>query len=254
MIQTIHYLKTLILYLLFFFFSPLLLTQGIWLKKKVLRLHPPIDHPEGVFNGKNQELKILGLGESTMAGVGISKHTETLTGLTASRMSQLMNRTLHWKILAESGIKIAEMNELIKRQSFLEADVILIAIGGNDIFKLTPSWKWELSIKHCVSLIQEKSQHPLIIFSTVPPVGHFPAIPHPLKLVYGLWANLLQDSMNRILNSDLEAYLLIEDFPKSRAFFLEDGVHPSPLAYRLWAEALARQSIKLLQTENVSSA
>ncbi|MDP6330441.1 MAG: hypothetical protein QGF55_06270 [SAR324 cluster bacterium] len=56
------------------------------------------------------------------------------------------------------------------------------------------------------------------------------------------------------MNSDLEAYLLIEDFPKSRAFFLEDGVHPSPLAYRLWAEALARQSIKLLQTENVSSA
>ena len=46
-----------------------------------------------------------------MAGVGISKHTETLTGLTASRMSQLMNRTLHWKILAESGIKIDKMNE-----------------------------------------------------------------------------------------------------------------------------------------------
>ena len=111
-----------------------------------------------------------------------------------------------------------------------------------------------MSPEHCVLLTQEKRKHPFIIFSTVPSVGHIPAIPHPFKLVYGVCANLLQDSMNRILNSDLEAYLLIEDFPKSRAFFLEDGVHPSPLAYRLWAEALARQSIKLLQTENVSSA
>ncbi|MDP7405894.1 MAG: hypothetical protein QF495_03940, partial [SAR324 cluster bacterium] len=58
---------------------------------------------------------------------------------------------------------------------------------------------------------------------------------------------------NRVIHSNLEVHLLDEDFPTIREYFLEDGIHPAPLAYRLWAEALARQSIKLLEKHKQSS-
>ena len=188
-----------------------------------------------------------------MAGVGIPKHSETLTGLTASRLNAMTDRSIEWKILAENGLTIEQLNELIKKQDHLDAEMIMVAIGGNDVFKLTSLWKWEKQLKHCLFLLQTKSRDPLIIFSHVPPVGHFPAIQNPLRLAFGFWRYLLQSSLNRIIHSNLEVHLLDEDFPTIREYFLEEGIHPSPLAYRLWAEALARQSIKLLEKHKRSS-
>tara|TARA_E500000331_G_scaffold24693_1_gene21270 strand:- start:137 stop:529 length:393 start_codon:yes stop_codon:yes gene_type:complete len=129
----------------------------------------------------------------------------------------------------------------------------MVAIGGNDVFKLTSLWKWEKQLKNCLFLLQTKSRDPLIIFSHVPPVGHFPAVQNPLRLAFGFWRYLLQSSLNRVIHSNLEVHLLDEDFPPIREYFLEDGIHPTPLAYRLWAEALARQSIKLLEKYKQSS-
>jgi hypothetical protein len=60
-------------------FLPVLYLQGMWLRKKVMRLLPPQDPPEGLCLGQKQALKIIGLGESNMAGEGIPKHSETLT-------------------------------------------------------------------------------------------------------------------------------------------------------------------------------
>ena len=136
----------------------------MWLRKKVMRLLPPKDPHEGLCMCQNQGLKIIGLGESTMAGVGIPKHSETLTGLMASRLNAMTDRSIEWKILAENGLTIEQLNELIKKQDHLDAEIILVAIGGNDVFKLTSLWKWEKLLKNCLFLLQRKSRDPLIIF------------------------------------------------------------------------------------------
>ena len=114
-----------------------------------------------------------------MAGVGIPKHSETLTGLTASRLNAMSDRSIEWNILAENGLTIEQLNELIMNQDHLDAEMIMVAIGGNDVFRLTSPWKWEKQLKNCLFLLQTKSRDPLIIFSHVPPVGHFPAIKIP---------------------------------------------------------------------------
>ena len=248
-----HYLISLTGYFLIGCFLPVLYLQGMWLRKKVMRLLPPQDPPEGLCLGQKYGLKIIGLGESTMAGVGLPKHSETLTVLTASRLNAMTDQSIEWKILAENGLTIEQLNELIKKKDLLDAEIIMVAIGGNDVFKLTSPWKWEKQLKNCLFLLQTKSRDPLIIFSHVPPVGHFPAIQNPLRLAFGFWRYLLQSSLNRVIHSNLEVQLLDEDFPTIREYFLEDGIHPAPLAYRLWAEALARKSIKLLEKKNQSS-
>ena len=71
-----------------------------------MRLLPPKDPPEGLCLGQKKGLKIIGLGESTMAGVGIPKHSETLTGLMASRLNAMTDRSIEWKILAGNGLTI----------------------------------------------------------------------------------------------------------------------------------------------------
>ena len=68
-----NYIRALLGYLIIGLLFPWLWLQGIYLKKVVLRLPTPDDAPFGVLKGSGRKLKILGLGESPMAGVGIAK-------------------------------------------------------------------------------------------------------------------------------------------------------------------------------------
>ena len=123
-------------------------------------------------------------------------------------------------------------------------------MGGNDVFQLTPPWIWKNNINTCVKLLFQNYKKPLILFSPVPPVGRFPAIPNPLKIAFGFWEFLLQASLAQAINSMDNAYLLDERFPDGKEYYLEDGIHPSPLAYDPWSEKLAIMTVELLNLKN----
>ena len=233
-------------YLVIGVFSPLLWYQGMRLKREVQRLPTPRDLPFGFFKGKGKDFNILGLGESPMAGVGIANHASTLTGLTACRLNKLLGYSVNWVILAESGISMKKMNKLISEQSANNADLVLVSMGGNDVFRLTPPWVWKNNINICIKLLFKNKKKPLILFSPVPPVGRFPSIPSPLKIAFGFWEFLLQTSLVHEINSIDNAFLLNEKFPEGKQYYLEDGIHPSPKAYDPWSEKLAIMTMDLL--------
>ena len=238
-------------YLIIGVFFPLLWFQGMKLKREVPRLPTPGDRPYGICKGKVKEFNIVGLGESPMAGVGIAKHALTLTGLTAVKLNKILDCSVNWKILAESGLSLKNLNKLIKEQSDKNADLILVSMGGNDVFQLTPPWVWKNNINTCVKLLFQKENKPLILFSPVPPVGRFPAIPYPLRIVFGFWEFLLQASLAQAINSMDNAYFLDERLPDGKEYYLEDGIHPSLLAYHPWSEKLAIMTIELLNKKNI---
>ena len=246
------YARALLGYLIIGLFFPWLWLQGIYLKKVVLRLPTPGDAPLGVLKGNSMALEILGLGESPMAGVGIAKHSETLIGLTATRLNQLMYRQVNWKILAKNCLTIKNLNQLINEQHSIDADLILVSIGGNDVFKLTPPWVWERDLVRCVKLLVVDGRKPLILFSPVPCVGRFPAVPNPLRMAFGYWELLLQTSLALVMNSTEDAQLLEDRFPDGKEYFLDDGIHSSQLAYDLWSQKLASITIEMLQQHKTS--
>ena len=247
------YVRALLGYLIIGLLFPWLWLQGIYLKKVVVRLQTPGDTPLGVLKGNGRALEILGLGESPMAGVGIAKHSETLTGLTAIRLNQLMDRQVNWKVLAKNGLTIKTLNQLIKEQPSTDADLMLVSIGGNDVFKLTPPWVWERDLVRCVKLLVRDGRKPLILFSPVPCVGRFPAVPNPLRLAFGFWELLLQTNLALVMSSTEDANLLKDLSPYGKEYFLDDGIHPSQLAYDLWSEKLASTAIKMMQQHETGS-
>ena len=241
------YIGSLFGYLLITLFYPVLWIQGIYLKKVVLRLPTPTDNLFGVVGGGNGTLEILGIGESPMAGVGIPKNSETLTSLTSLCLNKLMDIKVNWRILAESGLMINNLNQLLIEKSPKEADMIIVAIGGNDVFNLTSPWVWVKHLDSCVKYFFKDGKTPIILFSAVPCVGRFPAIPKPLRYAFGYWEFLLQKSLIIFVNSKDNVFLLGERFPDGKEYFLEDGIHPSKLAYKLWSEKLASMSVELLK-------
>ena len=221
------------------------------LKRKVPRFTTPGDHPYGICKGNNKEFNILGLGESPMAGVGIAKHTLTLTGLTAVRLNKLLGYSVNWTILARNGLTLKNLNKLICEQSDKNIDLVLVSMGGNDVFQLTPPWIWIKNIEKCIKLIFQKNKNPMILFSPVPPVGRFPAIPSPLRIAFGFWEFLLQGCLAQVINSIDNTYLLDERYPDGKKYYFEDGIHPSRLAYDPWSEKLSIMTVALLKQKKL---
>ena len=125
--------------------------------------------------------------------------------------------------------------------------MIFIAIGGNDVFNLTAPWLWGKDIINCLKILKSYNKNPLIIFSPVPCVGRFPAIPEPLSLVFGYWEFLLQEYLSLVVCLIENVQLLEERFPDGEEFFMSDGIHPSALSYKLWSAKLSKIAIEFLQ-------
>ena len=240
------YVISIFCYLTIGLLFPLLWFQGMRLKREVPRFNTPRDRPYGICKGKNREFNILGLGESSMAGVGIAKHSLTLTGLTADRLNKLLGYSVNWEILAQNGLTLNNLNKLICERSDVNVDLVLVSMGGNDVFQLTPLWIWKKNIEKCVKLIFRNNEKPVILFSPVPPVGRFPAIPNPLRIVFGIWEFLLQGCLAQVINTMDNAFILDEKFPDGKKYYIGDGIHPSRLAYDPWSEKLANLTVELL--------
>ena len=141
--------------------------------------------------------------------------------MTAVRLNKLLGCSVNWKILAESGLSLKNLNKLIWEKSDENADLVLISMGGNDVFQLTPPWIWKNNINTCVRLLFQNYKKPLILFSPVPPVGRFPVIPNPLKIAFGFWEFLLQASLAQAINSMDNAYLLKESSLTAKSIILK---------------------------------
>ena len=95
---------------------PALLIQGWWVRKRAIRMGPAEgpsqgflpeeDHQNRTRDGVavssetiNQSLKLLGLGDSVIAGVGLASTESTVTARLADRLHQQLGRAIDWRIL-----------------------------------------------------------------------------------------------------------------------------------------------------------
>lgn len=231
---------------------PILYWQGKQIQKKVPRL-PEAQQPEGKAKGLNDKtFRVLGLGESTMAGVGVATHQEGFMGSFARGLSQKTGRDISWKVIAKSGIKAAGVSErLLPKITTTEVDMVLICLGGNDAFALRSPQQWE---KDCLALIKAL-RHQLgkdipIVFSNMPPIRYFPAFTKIIQTVVGGLVESLGQQLTQSIAPLEKVYFNNEivhfdswrkryQIEASLEALFSDGVHPSALTYQLWGEDMA---------------
>jgi len=149
-----------------------------------------------------------------------------------------------------NGRFIQDAFNSIYEQSYTNWEVIIVDDGStDDSVELIK----KASANNARIKLFQNDKKPLILFSPVPPVGRFPAIPNPLRFAFGFWEFLLQASLAHVINSMDNAYLLDERFPDGTEYYLEDGIHPSPLAYDPWSEKLAIMTVELLNQKKIEN-
>lgn len=227
--------------------SPILYFQG----RRVLKTMPKLPEATGnigVVGTSARPLQLLVLGESTMAGVGVDTHEKGFTGALARYLSEHLATGVSWKVFAESGhtAKTA-LEKLVPMIEGEQADLVVVGLGANDAFTVNRPERWGKQVVALIAALRDKLGNVPIVFLSVPPIKEFPAFSSSLRFIVGNLAVLLSNELDRrVINLPgvyyasqclvLKEWFKIHGAHLKRSDFFSDGVHPSELTYRIWAE------------------
>lgn len=222
--------------------SALALLQGAWLYASRPRLQEPTGAREGSL-GQGPDLRLLILGDSAAAGVGVATQDAALAGLLPRALAQ--HRTVHWRLAARCG---ATTRSTLKRLGGLPAetfDAVLIAVGINDAKNGVSKATYLSNYREIISTLRTRHAAGLILCTALPPVLKFPTVPEPLRSVMGNRAAEFDASLRDIC-AEMGADYLPHDAPPDPTLLAADGLHPGAPYYKLWSDAAATHMMKAL--------
>lgn len=234
---------------------PIMYYQAKRIRRKTPRL-PEAKVPVGVVDGlTGHNIRLVALGESTVAGVGVDTHKEGFTGTLAKALATMGNGVA-WSVHARSGYTARQLRE--KTLSNIEhdkADIVVVGIGANDAFKLNTPKRWRQDTHRLIEAIKGKFGDSPIVFANMPPIKAFPAFTPLIKFVVGNLASILGKELEKVVARHGHVYFYSRDIElghwqgflpdnASLADFFSDGVHPSKMAYQAWAKDLGRYIIE----------
>lgn len=226
---------------------PVLFFQAWRLRDRIPRLPEAPGPRKGHLPGHGRPLRLLVLGESPAAGVGVDSFELSVGPRLAARLAEHSGRPVDWQVLAANGRTAADL--AIREVSGLESapvDLVIIALGVNDTLRFHATRRWLAGIKVLIRMLQRRCGSEVSVLVTpVPDLARFPALPGPLRHVLGLKARALDAALARRLAGSRQVHrpeVALDGAAPD--FFASDGFHPGPAGHQAWAERLAEAAMK----------
>lgn len=231
--------------LLFWSTLPLLLPQALWVRKHAPRYAAPAGAEGGrveapVDAADAPPLRLIGLGDSIIAGVGATVAAECLTAQLAREVATRRGVAVDWHNISRIGATTQRvLHDLSKRLPPQPADLVLVSVGVNDVTSLRRRAEWAQEVRALADLLRGHSPGAPALFLGLPPMQRFPALPAPLRHSLGLRARLFDETLTTTLSGHPTARHLPLPFDAPPEMFSDDGYHPAASAYALIARAMA---------------
>ena len=228
--------------------APVALPQALWLKRRATRLAEAEGERDGQLGPSGSPIRLLAVGESPLAGVGLSHPSETVACHLAEHLRQASDRPVQWRILARGGYTAAVVRQrLVPELEPWDADLILIGLGVNDSLRLRSARRWQHDLGALITDLHARTGPAPVLLAGVPDMVHFPLLPLSLKLLLGSRSRLLDQAAAELAaQRPNTSYVSMSLDGRSGELFCADGFHPNAHGHALWAEQLAPAALQLL--------
>ena len=218
--------------------APLLLAEGLWVRLRSDRL-PAAGSPRGSVGAGQRRLRLLGLGDSIIAGIGCADQREALLGLVAAELARRAGATVEWVALGESGRASGDVTPaLLDAARSEQPDLVIISLGVNDAVAGVDPARFKQGLQSVIDGLAGTRSAPGVVFAGVPRVETFPALPWPLSRLLGARADRLAEAAQSLAGyRGLKVVVMPREMP--RAGFARDGFHPGPAGCAAWARWVA---------------
>ena len=157
---------------------PVLAVQGIVVRARTPIL-PEAIGPRSGMAGKGPPLRVLILGDSSGAGVGVTHQSEALSGQLVDALSA--NFKVTWVLIAKSGATTLDAQRMLAQVTERTFDVAVLALGVNDAIRITPLKIWQQRQNTLRQTLRNEFGVTDVFVTAVPPLEVFPALPKLLR-------------------------------------------------------------------------
>ena len=215
---------------------PLLAAQALWVAARAARL-PEAQGPRSGRFGQGPPLRVLILGDSSAAGVGVASQNRALSGRLATRLAPRF--AVDWTLQARSGATARSARRSLDALDPRVFDVAVIALGVNDTKNGVRVSRWRRDYAALLETLFTRFGVSLVCASGVPPLDRFPLLPRPLRDVLGRRALALDLELRGLARALGGVVHLPVGNALTPAGMAADGFHPGPAIYDEWARQVA---------------
>ncbi|MEM7464223.1 MAG: SGNH/GDSL hydrolase family protein [Pseudomonadota bacterium] len=224
---------------------PVYAWQGLAIRRKTPRMQPPPNKGQYDFSGGGEKLKLLVIGDSSAAGVGVDSIEQSFAYLLPQFLNKATKRPVHVRIAGMNSAVSAQIRDYvvpnIEHQHF---DYIALNIGINDTKNFHRGNQFCRDFGTLLYALRSRFPGAVIIWSGIPDMQAVPALPSPLNWILGVRSRLL-DRNGRILCRERGALAPEPEWRPLPENFSSDRFHASEAGYREWAENLSAYILEL---------
>lgn len=214
---------------------PLLVAQILRVRKVAMQLPEPQGARSGRV-GQGAARRILIMGDSSAAGVGVAHQSQALSPQLAQELADAHD--IHWTLSAQNGATTADQDQLLNPLSGQQFDLVYVIFGVNDAKNLRPQWAWERDVTRLIMRLRDEFDARSIVFSGLPRIYDFPLLPNPLRFVLELRTRRFDRAL-RARALKLGCHHAAIEMRLDPAGMAQDGFHPGAPIYKVWAQNAA---------------
>jgi lysophospholipase L1-like esterase len=227
---------------------PLLVAQGRRVRATALKLPEASGERHGVVGTGRVALRVLIVGDSSAAGVGVGTQDDAFAGQLAQALAERTGAAVGWQLVATSGHKAQDVVHALAKAPLTAADLLVTAVGVNDVVGQTRTAAFLRSLDEIHALAVTRAQVTHTWHCGLPPMGTFPLLPQPLRWILGRDAAHLDHALARHLaGQGSRLHLPLPEAPRMpgkddetpEGWMARDGFHPGLLGYRQWGRQVA---------------
>lgn len=218
---------------------PFYVVQGLGVKKRTERMAPPDQKKLVELNGKGKPVRILFIGDSSVAGVGAQAFDECVAGRLPQLVKKATGRPVIQRTCGNNSATAGQLlNVVLPNLAPEPYDYVLISVGVNDAKNFHTSSRFKKEFGGLLYALHARFPEATLIWQNLLDMETIPVLPSPLKKVLGIRSRLLRQVGKQLcferlaLAPETQWQPLPENFSR-------DGFHASSEGYRVWAEELA---------------
>lgn len=217
--------------------APVLLGQGLWVRARTPRLPEAAGPRAGRCEGSGEPLRLLVLGDSSAAGVGVAQQHQALAQPLARAWAQQQGRPVHWQLHARTGCNTPGLAALLPRPA-TAVDVAVVVSGVNDVVDRLAPAAAVAARQGLQGLLHTHWQARQVLHLALPPMGQFTALPQPLRWLAGREAAAHDQALREWAEGQVAARHVPLPPMRDASLLAADGFHPGAGGYRLMVQAV----------------
>ena len=226
--------------------APLLLVQAVRTRARAPRLPEAAGARQGRV-GSGPLLRLLILGDSSAAGVGVATQHDALASRLAQELAAHAGVRVAWRLLAKSGLTTAQTLQLLQgsaphdepREALGGFDLALVVTGVNDVADQVPTHHAVAARDALANWLRNGVGVAHVVFAPLPPVHLMPGLPQPLRWVSGADARRHDRALRDWAQTRGDVSRVTIDMGLPPSALAIDGLHPGRPVYRHTARAIA---------------